>query len=145
MIAAGIVIPVAIAGGLAGELTTPDDEGRIEQAALFEIADECRQRLINFARFLRQPGLQLLMLIPALVPDLHDAHSALDEPARDEQLLALSARAVGGPGVGGFLVDVEGVERLGLHAECDLVALESRLERGVALEILRVDFVELVD
>ena len=85
------------------------------------------------------------MVIPARVPDLHEAHAALDEPARDEQLLARLGVAVGGANVGRLLVDVEHIGGLGLHAERDLVGLEARLERRVLREVLLVERVERVD
>lgn len=66
-------------------------------------------------------------MVPAVVPDLDDAHAALDEPAGDKELFALLAGAVGGAGGFGFFGDVERVGGLGLHPEGDLVGFEARL------------------
>ncbi len=148
---AGVVVPtrifgaVAVAGGFAAEFATPDDERGIEEAALLEIVNEGGERLVDFAGLGGEASLELLVMIPAVVPDLDHADAAFDEAAGDEELLALLGRAVGGAGVGRLLVDIEGIERLRLHAERNLVALEPSLERGVALEILGVQFVELVN
>jgi hypothetical protein len=101
--------------------------------------------LVDFAGLLGEPRLELLVVIPTVVPDLNHADAAFDEAAGDEKLFALLGRAVGGAGVGRLLVDIEGIQRLGLHAESDLIAFEARFQGGVALQILRVEFVELMD
>ena len=152
MVAPGLVGvgAVAVPSGFAAELTAPDDEGGVEETALLEVGEEGRERAVDFTGLGAHAGVDVLVMVPTGVPDLHHAHATLDEAAGDEELFALLVATAGGDAVGGarglgFLVDVEGVERLGLHAERNLVALEAGLERGVALEVLRVELVELVN
>ena len=84
------------------------------------------------------------MHVPAAGPDLDEAHAALDQPARDEHLLALRRGAVHLADARRLLGDIEGVGRLGLHLEGHLEGLEARLELRVLLQLGRVDFVELM-
>ena len=44
-----------------------------------------------------------------------------------------------------FLVEIEGIGGGGLHLEGDFVGLDARFQLGVLLQILGVEFVELVD
>ena len=145
VVAAGVVVAVFVFGGLAAELAAPNDEGAVEEAALFEVGEERGERAVDLTGLGGEFLVEVLVMVPAVVPDLDDAHAALDEPAGDKELFALLAGAVGGAGGFGFFGDVERVGGLGLHAEGDLVGFEARLEGGFALEILGVDLVELVD
>jgi hypothetical protein len=83
-------------------------------------------------------------VVPPVVPDLHEPHAPLDQPAGEEELLALGRVAVGRPHRLGLLVQVEGVRRRGLHLEGDLVGLEPGLEHLVVLEVARPHLVELL-
>ena len=145
VIAAGVVVAVLVFGGLAAEFAAPDDEGAVEETALLEVGEEGGERAVDLAGFGGEFFVEVLVVVPAVVPDLDDADAALDEAAGDEELLALLAGAVGGAGGLGFFGDVEGVGGLGLHTEGDLVGFEAGLEGGFALEILGVDLVELID
>ena len=77
------------------------------------------------------------------MPDLDVADAPLQEPPRDQDLPRLGPFAVQGPDRGGFLTDVEGVGRLGLHPVGELERLDPRLELGLALAALEVFLVEL--
>ena len=96
MIAAGGVEAVFVARGLAAEFAAPDDEGAFEEAAGFEIGEEGGERAVDFAGFGGEFFLEVVVVVPTVVPDLDDADAALDEAAGDEELFALLARAVGG-------------------------------------------------
>ena len=111
------------------------------QLIIYDNSGEGSERLVDLARLRGEAGLKLLMMIPAGVPDLHDADATLDKATRDQELFALLTCPVRSAGVGGLLVDVECIERFGLHAERDLVAFETRLECGIPLQILSVDLV----
>ncbi len=145
VVAAGVVVAVFIFGGFAAKLTAPNDEGAVEEAALFEVGEKGGERAVDLTGLGGEFLVEVLVVVPAVVPDLDDAHAALNETAGDEELFALLARAVGGAGGLGFFGDVERVGGLGLHAEGDLVGFEARLEGGFALEILGVDLVELIN
>ena len=80
-------------------------------------------------------------MVPAVVPDLDDAHAALDETAGDKELFALLAGAVGGAGGFGFFGDVERVGGLGLHAEAEFERLDAGFQLRIAGARLAVKFV----
>src|SRR5882724_8597896 len=115
VIAAGTVISIAIPDRFASELATPNDQRAFEEISLFQILDECRQRLIDFFGAFRQPIFDVLMMVPSPGPDLDEAHASLDEPARDEHLIALIRSAVEIADLIRFLVEVKGVSCLRLH------------------------------
>src|ERR1035438_6352210 len=94
MVAPRIVAAIAITRRLAAKFTAPNDERFVKQTARFQILDERRERLINILRALRQPLLQILMMIPAAGPNLHEPHAAFDEPPRDEHLISLRAAPI---------------------------------------------------
>src|SRR5262249_49746131 len=113
MVAAGIIVSVAVAHGLAPEFAAPDDKRGVEQAALLEVFDVSRQRLIDFFGAFRQAFFYVLMMIPAAGPDLDEPNPALDESSRDEQLVALDRAAVKVAELRRLLGQIEGVGGLG--------------------------------
>ena len=80
MIATGIGIAVAVANGLAAELTTPHHQSAVEQSALFQIGQERGNGLVDLLGLFRQTILDVLMVIPAAGPDLNEAHPPFDQP-----------------------------------------------------------------
>ena len=88
VVPAWIVVAVAVLGRLASELAAPDDQRGVEHSPLLEVGHQGRERLVDFARLLGEPFLQVLVMVPAVVPHLHESHTALDKAARDEQLPA---------------------------------------------------------
>ena len=83
----------AFGAGRAAELGAEDDERVVQQAALLQVLEQAGDGLIDLRGELRVVGLDLRVRIPlaaaaAAVEELHEAHAALDEPARDEALLA---------------------------------------------------------
>src|SRR6267142_754357 len=65
MVASGVVVSVAVACDRARELATPDHQGAVEQAALFEVGEQCGGGLVNLRRALRQAVFNVLMMVPA--------------------------------------------------------------------------------
>ena len=91
--------------------------------------------------------LEVVVAVPRLalaVPDLHEAHAALDQPAGDQNLPGLHAGAVHVADVLRLAADVERLGRLGLHAEAKLERLDAGFERGIVLPRLQVARVEPV-
>ena len=84
--AAGVVVAAIVLFGegtlaivCAAEFAAPDDEGLVEQTALFEIEYERGGGLVGvFALSLDLHG-QVIVAVPALVIELHEAHAALGE------------------------------------------------------------------
>src|SRR5688572_19016691 len=70
----------------AAELAPPDDQGFLEQSALFEIEDERGARLIDILALQRQMLSELSVLIPAAMIELNETNAALDQPAREQTI-----------------------------------------------------------
>ena len=68
----------------AAELTAPDDEGVLEQAAAFEIDDEGGGRLVCVFTLIAERGREVVVLIPATMEDLHGAHAAFEHAACEQ-------------------------------------------------------------
>src|SRR5581483_11038178 len=68
----------------ASEFARPDDQGRIEQTALFQVFDQSRGRFIGDVAVLFQLGVEVRMIVPACVVDHDEAHPALYQPARQQ-------------------------------------------------------------
>ena len=145
VVAARILVAIAVPNRLAPEFSAPHHQRAVEQAALLEVGEEGGARSVDFARALGQTIFEILMMIPAARPDLHEAHAALDESACDEQLPALRGISVQLADALRLLADVEGVARLHLHLVSHLERLDARLELRFLLEILAVHRVELCD
>ena len=94
VIAARIVVAVAVAGRGAAEFAAPDDQRAVEQAALLQVGEQRGGGRVDFGGACRQAVFDVLVMIPAAGPDLHEAHAALDEAARDQQLSSLRRVAV---------------------------------------------------
>ena len=104
------------------DLSAPVDEGRVEEAAGFQIGDEGRGRFVGPAADGGEPLADVGVVVPGLSSQkqLHKAHAALYESAGDEAARAVFPRdrivetveAVGGLGL---LGDVERVGGRELH------------------------------
>ena len=77
-------------------------------------------------------------MIPAPGPDLHKAHAALNQAARDQHLVALRRAAIHVPHRRGFLAQIKRIRRLRLHAEGHFKSFQARFQLGLFLEILAV-------
>src|SRR5437868_5762362 len=86
---------VAAVGSLghrrSAKLAAPDDQGAVEQAALLQIAQERRRRLIAAGAELSVVALQVAMGVPlaaAAAVNLHEAHAAFHQPAGQQTAVA---------------------------------------------------------
>ena len=68
----------------AAEFAAPDDQRVVEHAALLEILHQAPAALIDVAALARQHLGQVGVDVPAAMIDLHEAHAALDQPARHQ-------------------------------------------------------------
>src|SRR5262249_55196025 len=117
--------------GRAAELATADHQRVIEHAALLEIAQQGRDRPVELPGQPPMVLLDLVVIVPGLaraVPKLHVAHAPLEEPAGNERLRAMPARAIKVLNVPRLARDVEGLGRFELHAEGQLEGLNPRVE-----------------
>src|SRR5580658_1994161 len=85
-----VVVVAAVAvfgGGGAAEFDAPENEGIVEQAALFEVAEQGGDGLVDIVGESFGGGVVLAVGVPGLavaVVDLDEAHAALAEPASEE-------------------------------------------------------------
>ena len=145
MIAARVFVAIAIFGRFSTEFAAPDNERAVKEATLFEVSEEGGEGTVDLAGFGGEFFAEVLVVVPAVVPDLDNADAALDKAAGDKELFALLGVAVGGAGGFRFFTEVECIGGLGLHAESNFVGFETGLEGRFALEVLGVYLVELVD
>src|SRR5215468_3116433 len=83
---------LALAIDRAPEFPAPDDQRVVEQAALFQVLNERRGRLIRAPALERQVARQVAVLIPASVIKLNEADAAFGQTSREQ--------TVGGVGAG---------------------------------------------
>ena len=70
-------LELALAVGRAAELAAPDHQRVLEQAALTQVAHEGRGGLVDIGALQAQVAWQVVMLVPAAVVQLDEAHVAL--------------------------------------------------------------------
>ena len=133
--------------GGAAEFAAPEDEGFIEQAALFEIGEEGADGLIAFAGE-AAVVFDVIVGVPGLavaVPELDEADAAFEEAAGHEALAGEGAGAVEVADGLGFAVEIEGIGGLGLHAVGEFETADAGFELGVVMAAGEVVFVELAE
>src|SRR5262245_6573254 len=86
--------------GLATELAAPNDHGRIEQAALFQVLDQAGDRLVGVSGMVVVVLLHVGVCVPVVVVvptagiNLDESYAALDESAGEQALAAKVARTL---------------------------------------------------
>src|SRR5262245_2616263 len=75
---------LALAIDRATEFPAPDDKCIVKHAALFQILNERRRRLISAPALKRQVTRQVAVLIPSAVIELDEANSAFGKTAREQ-------------------------------------------------------------
>ena len=90
----GTVGEVALDERGASEFTHPDDEGVVEETAVFEIGDQGGRCLIGGAALVVELGGEGAVLIPAGVHELDKAGAAFDEATGEEAVSGVGARFV---------------------------------------------------
>ncbi len=165
----GVVVAAfaTLGAGHSTEFGGPEDEGVIEEAALFEIDDEGGDGFGHAPGERAVVALDVFMAVPVAAgetvvvaaPDLHEADAAFDEASGGQ---AFAAHVVGfffgvdlgGPDFAMFLNAIHGFHRVGffadverfwcgeLHLGGELVALDAGIEAGVFFAMLLVLAVE---
>ena len=93
----GMVIAAVVAAldhRRAAELAAPDDQGVVEQAALFEVFHQRGGGLIGVAAVLLEVVDEVAVLVPRLVEQFNEPHAALDQPPRQQAIVG-EARLAG--------------------------------------------------
>ncbi len=136
----------------APEFAAPDDEGGIEEAALFEVGDQGSAGLVGIEALVAEGGGEVVVLIPAAMEDLNDADAPFDEATGEEGGVGEAAGAfhigaVHFEGGGGFAGEIGEFGDTGLHAERHLVlgdpGLDFRITEGPMMPV--VQFIEGIE
>ena len=150
----GVVVAAVVAAldhGGAAEFAAPDDEGVLEEAALFEILNEGGAGLIDVLAVLLQPADEVAVLVPGFVEKFDEADAAFDESSGEEAVVGEGGFAGGGTvellDVFGFAGDVGDFGGDVLHAEGHFEGVDAALDFGVAdrVEAFLVEAVDGVD
>ena len=95
VIAAVIVLGQgALRVGGASEFPAPDDQGIIEQAALFEVGDEGGAGLVGVAALSAVCFWQSAVMIPAHVKQLHEPDIAFGQSSSEQAVGGIRARSL---------------------------------------------------
>src|SRR5205814_2230817 len=89
-----------ILDGLESKFTAPNDQRILQHPALLEVGEQGADRLIALLGQFAMVLFEVIVIVPRLavpVPHLHEAHSALDHPPRNEQLPRLGSGPVSLP------------------------------------------------
>ena len=104
MVAAGDVAKPArfSPSGVRPNSDDPDHQRRVEQAALLQVLEQRRHRLIGHAAVERQLLVEVAVMVPRGVIQVDEAHAALDQPAGQqavggEAVVLTPAAAAAGP------------------------------------------------
>ena len=129
----------------AAELAAPHHQRGFQQAALLQVLEEGGDGPVPFAGQLAVHLLDAVVIVPRLsvaAPYLNEAHAALQQAARDEQLAAMHAAAVQVADKFRLLVQIKGVRCFALHPVGQLEGLNAGFQLGVALPCLQMALVE---
>src|SRR5438093_11493426 len=77
-------VGIALDHGGAAKFTAPNDEGIVEQTALFEVLDERGAGLVGEAGLDIKATVDFAMMVPAFVEELDETHAAFDEAAGEQ-------------------------------------------------------------
>ncbi len=132
-------------GRRAAELTPPDHQRFLQQAALLQVRQQGPNGLVGF---LGEPAVvhfNVIVVVPRLprpVPDLDEAHALFDQAPGNQQLARLGALAVHFANVFGLARDIERVGGIHLHPVSQFEGLDARFELRVLLAFLLMALVE---
>ena len=128
--------PAVLQEGGTAELTSPDDEGGVEESPLLEIFYQGSSRLVRGGADTLQVLVQVSVVVPAAVKHLHEADAPLDqasgqEAIHGERLLPLVVDPVHVECAGGLLGKIEELRSATLHAESKLVGRNPGGDLGI--------------
>ena len=147
----GAVLVGTLAQRGAAEFTAPDHEGFIEQAALLEVAHECGHGLVHILGLGGEALLEAAVVVPVGIKELHHAHAALDEPARQQAVAGKGGlaglRAVHVQRGLVFPRDVHELRHAGLHAVGHFILADARGDLGIShhAELLLIERLHRVE
>ena len=112
--------------GGAAEFAAPDHQGIFEKAALLQVLDQRRGRLVGDAAVPLQLAVEVGVVVPARVGQHDETHAALHHTARQQAIggelpLRFVVDAVHFQRFGRLLREIEQLRRRHLHPERQLV------------------------
>ena len=128
---------VVVTGRRAAEFAAPHDERVLEHVALFQIGEQCVQRLIGGTAEFAMALVVEVVRVPVVVIHLHEAHAAFGETTREQELTAHFRIAVQLAHGLRLAREIKGIRRLDLHAEGRLERAHATFEQRIAGVLLR--------
>ena len=141
-----IAAQAALAVDGSSKFTAPDDEGILEHAAVFEVGDEAMDRLVGVFALERHAAAAIAMVVPVVVVDLHEAHTAFDQSTGEQGGVGEAAGifrffAVEGVGAIRLGADLREFGHAALHAEGHFELLDAGMSFGIAHQLV-IHFIE---
>ena len=132
-----MIAAAALSHRRAAEFASPQEERVVEQAALLQILDQRRARLVHVLRRHRHVLLDVAVMIPRAMIKLNHPHTALGEPpgheaVRREAAVARLLDAIGVEHVLRLIAEVGQLRHRGLHAERQFVLRNTRGDLGIS-------------
>ena len=93
VIAADLVRIADLAHRRAPEFAAPDDQRVVQQSALLQVADQRGRGLVDFASYLIERLAEVGVMVPIGVIELHEAHAALHQAARQQAVVRVAGLA----------------------------------------------------
>ena len=120
----------------AAELAAPNDQRVVEQAPLFEVAQQRGGGFVGCSALLFESADESAVMVPRFMEELHAADAALDQSPSQQAVVGETRlarfRAVHLQDVLGFVGDVHQFRRAGLHLGGHLEGADSRGDLRVA-------------
>jgi hypothetical protein len=125
MVAAGLRLAVGAEFHCrsAAKFATPEDQCIFEEAPLFEVCDQCSNRLVDLCRESAMGRLNAGVVVPGLtgtMPQLHKTNSTLKQSTGNERLSSMHSAAVELLNMPRLCTDVERLRRILLHPKRQL-------------------------
>lgn len=134
-------IDVALAKWRATKFTAEDDQRIVEHSALLEIFDEACGGLVDIAAVDFELGINIGMVIPSCMHDLHKSAASFDEASCEQTVARERSGALDIVAVEVFHMLWLGVEvgefrHAGLHAEGHFVLSNASFDLGVLIYLV---------
>ena len=142
MVVAAVVVLLQRALGVdrASELAAPDDERFLEESAFLQFAEQGGGGLIGVVALGAQAGGAFVVLIPAAVIELNEAHAAFGEAPREDAIGRVGSGllrfgAVALERAGRLLRQIRQFGNGGLHAKGHFVLLDAGPDPGILIVV----------
>ena len=127
--------------GGASEFSAPNDQGVLEESALFQVGDKAGAGLVDALGLPGKGGINILVVIPAIVENLDEADAPLDQPASEKAVSGegssptVCVESVEFQNVLGFALHSREFRNGRLHAVGQFVLRNAGLDFGIVVAI----------